>query len=44
MGRNIWQSDHPIPMIRAIRAVVQEGATPKEAFDLYTSLKEGKEE
>ncbi len=44
MGRNIWQSDFPIPMIRAIRAVVQENATPKEAFDLYTSLKEGTEE
>ncbi len=44
MGRNIWQSDHPIPMIRSVRAVVQEGATPKEAFDLYNSLKEGTEE
>lgn len=40
MGRNIWQSDYPVPMIRAVRAVVQEGATPKEAYDLYNSLKE----
>ncbi len=39
MGRNIWQSDHPVAMIRAVRAVVHEGATPKEAYELFTSLK-----
>jgi putative autoinducer-2 (AI-2) aldolase len=44
MGRNIWQSDYPIPMIRAVRSVVQEGASPKEAFDLYNEIKAGKEE
>lgn len=44
MGRNIWQSEYPVPMIRAVRSVVQEGMTPKEAFDLYTSLREGTEE
>ncbi len=43
MGRNIWQSDYPVAMIRAVRAVVHENATPKEAFDLFNSLKEGKE-
>lgn len=43
MGRNIWQSDHPIPMIKAVRAVVQENKTPDEALELYNSLKEGKE-
>lgn len=44
MGRNIWQSEHPIPMIRAVRAVVQEDASPEEAFDLYNSLLEGADE
>jgi len=44
MGRNIWQSDYPVPMIRAVRAVVQENYTPEEAFDLFNRLKEGKEE
>jgi putative autoinducer-2 (AI-2) aldolase len=44
MGRNIWQSDYPIPMIRAVRSVVQEGASPTEAFDLYNEIKAGKEE
>jgi len=41
MGRNIWQSDFPVPMINAVRSVVQEGLTPKEAFEHYQSLKAG---
>ncbi len=41
MGRNIWQSDHAVAMIRAIRAVVHENYTPKEAHDLFRSLKDG---
>jgi len=40
MGRNIWQNDHAVAMIRAVRGVVHEGATPKEAHDLYEELKE----
>lgn len=42
MGRNIWQSDHAIPMISAIRAVVHEKATPKQAHDLFKKLKSKK--
>lgn len=42
MGRNIWQHDHPIPMIKAIRAVVHENATPKEALDIFNQAKGGK--
>ena len=38
MGRNIWQNDHPVAMIKAIRAVVHEGATAKEALDVYRSV------
>ncbi len=34
MGRNIWQSANPVGMIRGIRAVVHERATPKEALEL----------
>jgi 3-hydroxy-5-phosphonooxypentane-2,4-dione thiolase len=33
MGRNIFQSDHPVAMIRAIRAVVHESAKPEDAFE-----------
>ena len=39
MGRNIFQSDDPVAMIQAVKAVVHEDATPKEALDLFTSLK-----
>lgn len=39
MGRNIFQSDAPVAMIQAVRAVVHENADPKKAYDLYKSLK-----
>lgn len=35
MGRNIFQSDNPIGMIKAIRAIVHEGASVDEAFKIY---------
>jgi putative autoinducer-2 (AI-2) aldolase len=41
MGRNIWQSDHPVAMIRAIRSVVHEGLTPKEALEVFNEVKSG---
>jgi 3-hydroxy-5-phosphonooxypentane-2,4-dione thiolase len=41
MGRNVFQAEHPVAMIQAIRAVVHDRRTPKEAFELYTSLKRG---
>ncbi len=34
MGRNIFQSENPVAMIRAVKAVVHEKATPDEAYDL----------
>jgi len=42
MGRNVFQSDAPAAMIQAIRAVVHEGAKPKDAFDLFNTLKNQK--
>ena len=41
LGRNIWQSEHPIAMIKAIRAVVHDKATPQEAEGLFNSEKQG---
>jgi len=38
MGRNIFQSTAPEAMIRAVRAVVHDGATPRKAMDLYRQL------
>ncbi|MCJ7634415.1 3-hydroxy-5-phosphonooxypentane-2,4-dione thiolase [Candidatus Bathyarchaeota archaeon] len=42
LGRNIWQSEHPVPMIRAIRSIIHEKYTPKEAQSLLDQLKQGK--
>ncbi len=39
MGRNIWQNSNPVGMIRAIRAIVQENATIKEAESVYNEKK-----
>ena len=39
MGRNIFQSDAPVPMMKAVRGVVHEGLKPEEAFELYNTLK-----
>jgi putative autoinducer-2 (AI-2) aldolase len=41
LGRNIWQDEHPVAMIRAIRAIIHENVTPKEAQELYDSVKSG---
>lgn len=35
MGRNIWQSKNPVPMIRAVRAIVHEGASVAVAYEIY---------
>jgi putative autoinducer-2 (AI-2) aldolase len=42
LGRNIWQSEYPIAMIRAIRAIIHENYTAKEAQDLFEQVKAGK--
>lgn len=44
MGRNIFQSEAPIAMIRAVRKVVHDGMKPEHAYDFYQTLKhEGRE-
>ncbi|MEM3856918.1 MAG: 3-hydroxy-5-phosphonooxypentane-2,4-dione thiolase [Thermoprotei archaeon] len=35
MGRNIWQNDKPVAMIKAIRAIVHDDASVKEAKQIY---------
>ncbi len=39
MGRNIFQSENPVAMIQAVRAVVHEDYKPDEAFHLFNELK-----
>ena len=39
MGRNIFQSEAPQAMIAAVAAVVHKNMKPKEALDLFNTLK-----
>ena len=41
LGRNVWQSDHPVPMIRALRHIVHEGGSVNEAQEVFDSVKAG---
>ena len=41
MGRNIWQSEHPVAMLKALRTIVHEKATANEAMDVLTAEKAG---
>lgn len=38
MGRNIWQSDYPVPMIRAVRSIVHGNVNVDQAYDLFKRL------
>ncbi len=40
LGRNVWQNDFPVAMIKAIRALVHQNAAPKEAQKIYNTEKE----
>jgi 3-hydroxy-5-phosphonooxypentane-2,4-dione thiolase len=39
MGRNIFQSEAPLAMLRAVRGVVHDGLRPAEALEVYRALK-----
>jgi putative autoinducer-2 (AI-2) aldolase len=38
LGRNVWQNPHPVPMMRALNAIIHQNATPKEALGLFQEL------
>lgn len=40
MGRNFFQNDKPVAMIKAIRKIIHEGFTVKEAMDFYTGCED----
>lgn len=42
LGRNIWQNDYPVAMIRALRAIIHEDATPEQAQEIYEGIKAGR--
>ena len=39
MGRNIFQSEAPIAMIKAVRNVVHKNMKPAEAYEVYQSIR-----
>jgi putative autoinducer-2 (AI-2) aldolase len=40
LGRNVWQNEFPVGMIKAIRAIIHENADPKDAQDVLNSTKD----
>ncbi len=38
MGRNIWQSEHPVAMIKAIRSIVHGNSNVDQAYSYYQKL------
>ena len=38
MGRNIWQSNNPVAMIRAVRSIVHGNNTVESAYKMYLDL------
>jgi putative autoinducer-2 (AI-2) aldolase len=43
LGRNIWQNDHPVAMIKALRAIIHEKASVKEANEIFEQVKREKQ-
>nr|WP_100181909.1 3-hydroxy-5-phosphonooxypentane-2,4-dione thiolase [Candidatus Nitrosotenuis aquarius] len=41
MGRNIWQSQYPVAMIRAVRAIVHSNYNLDQAYKLFQQLAKG---
>jgi putative autoinducer-2 (AI-2) aldolase len=42
MGRNIFQSESPVAMIQAVKAIVHNNEKPDKAFDFYNTIKNQK--
>ncbi|PIU50847.1 3-hydroxy-5-phosphonooxypentane-2,4-dione thiolase [Candidatus Desantisbacteria bacterium CG07_land_8_20_14_0_80_39_15] len=42
MGRNIFQSEDPVAMIKTVSAVVHKNLTPDKAFEMFNDLKKKK--
>ncbi len=38
IGRNVWQSEHPVAMIKAVRAIVHGNSNVDQAYKLYQKL------
>lgn len=38
LGRNIWQSEHPLPMMRALSGIIHDNLTAPQAQEFYQDL------
>lgn len=38
MGRNVFQSESPVAMIQAVHAVVHDGLTPEQGYEMFKDL------
>lgn len=39
LGRNVWQNEYPVAMAKVLRAIIHKKATPKDANELFTEIK-----
>lgn len=39
LGRNVWQSPHPVPMAKALKAVIHENASVDQAVEIFNEAK-----
>ncbi len=39
LGRNVWQHEYPVPMIKALRAIIHANADVKDAVNIYQKEK-----
>ena len=39
LGRNVWQSPHPVAVAKALRAIVHENADPKKAHAIFSDAR-----
>lgn len=39
LGRNVWQNPHPVAMAKALRSIVHEKKTAKQAFEIFNDTK-----
>lgn len=43
LGRNVWQNEYPVAMMRSVRSIIHDDATPEDAHELYNDIKSSKE-
>ena len=39
LGRNVWKHEHPVPMMKALKAVIHNNGTPQDALEIYEQSK-----